>query len=170
MFNKLVSLDQNFRNYGNAVGEFISPLVLRLLLAWEYFEAGLQKFNGENWFQHIVNNFPFPFSVMNPNISWAMATWFELLGGLALLLGIATRYVSVSLIVLTLVATVAVHVPSEGWASFGDILLGYSISDNGYGNYKLPLMYLVMFIPLLFTGPGKVSLDYYIERNFHKNN
>jgi putative oxidoreductase len=30
------------------------------------------------------------------------------------------------------------------------------VCDNGY---KLPLVYLIMFIPLFFNGAGKVSLD-----------
>jgi putative oxidoreductase len=35
---------------------------------------------------------------------------------------------------------------------------------DGYGNYKLPLIYLVMFMPLLFGGAGKWSLDHLIAR------
>lgn len=169
MLDMLTKLDLQFRQLANTAGEYISLLVLRVLLAWEFFESGLEKFNGENWFQHILNDFPFPFNIINPDISWAMATWFELIGAFALLIGLATRYVTLSLIVLTVVATSAVHIPAEGWSSFHDMLLGYSISDKGYGNYKLPLLYIVMFIPLLLSGPGKLSVDYFIRRHFHKS-
>jgi putative oxidoreductase len=39
---------------------------------------------------------------------------------------------------------------------------GYVITDKGHGNYKRPLIYLVMFVPLLLSGPGKASLDHLI--------
>lgn len=37
----------------------------------------------------------------------------------------------------------------------------YNVFDNGY---KLPLMYLVMFVPLLQSGPGKLSLNHWLSR------
>ncbi len=161
---KLLSLEQSFRQQLNNVGQFFPLLMLRLLLAWEFWEAGLQKFNGDNWFQHIQTNFPFPFSVIDPQISWFMATWFELLGGIALLFGLGTRYVSISLLVLTIVATIAVHIPAEGWSSFSDMLRGYAISDKGFGNYKIPLIYMIAFMPLIFMGAGKASADQAISQ------
>ena len=127
-------------------------------------EAGSTKFNGTNWFQHIQDKFPFPFSIIDPDISWFLATWFEILGAIALLIGLGTRYASLSLIVLTIVAAIAVHIPPEGWSSVSDMLSGYAISDEGKGSYKLPLIYIVMFIPLLVMGPGRISIDFLIAR------
>ena len=130
----------------------------------EYWEAGSTKFNGTSWFHQIQDKFPFPFSIIDPNISWFLAIWFEILGAIALLIGLGTRYASLSLIVLTIVAAIAVHIPSEGWSSVSDMLSGYAISDDGKGNYKLPLIYIVMFIPLLVMGPGRISIDFLIAR------
>ena len=158
--DNFLQLERSVRRHLNSIGQFFPLLMLRLLLAWEFWEAGLQKFNGTNWFQHIQADFPFPFSVIDPHISWFMATWFELLGGVALLIGLGTRYVSISLLVLTIVATMAVHIPSEGWASFSDMLGGYAISDKGFGNYKIPLIYMITFMPLIFMGAGKASVDH----------
>ncbi|WP_157657649.1 DoxX family protein [Burkholderia ubonensis] len=45
--------------------------------------------------------------------------------------------------------------------------MGYVISDNRYGNYKLPLIYLMMFVPLIFQGAGKFSLDYWLGRRLN---
>jgi putative oxidoreductase len=42
---------------------------------------------------------------------------------------------------------------------FSDLLAGYAITDKGHGNYKLPLIYLVLMLPLIFHGAGKLSLD-----------
>ena len=38
---------------------------------------------------------------------------------------------------------------------------GYNVCDNGY---KLPLMYLLMFLPLIFSGAGRASVDQLLWR------
>jgi putative oxidoreductase len=35
---------------------------------------------------------------------------------------------------------------------------------DGLGNYKLPLIYLIMFLPLLLGGAGKWSFDYFLTQ------
>lgn len=138
---------------------------VRVLMGWEYLEAGLQKFHGQNWFTDIQNQFPFPFNSVPPAISWQMATWFEIIGGAALIIGLGTRFFALSLIVLTVVATAAVHWPAE-WSSFAELMKGYVITDDGFGNFKLPLLFLAMLTALLFYGPGKLSLDAFIRRRY----
>jgi putative oxidoreductase len=94
-----------------------------------------------------------------------MATFFELAGAIALVLGFATRFFSLSLMILTVVAIASVHWP-EQWHTLSELLQGYRIIDeegDGLGNYKLPVLFLVMFLPLLFGGAGKLSLDYLIK-------
>jgi putative oxidoreductase len=148
----------------NAIADFVPPLFLRLILAIEFGTAGFEKFHGSNWFQEIT--FPFPFNLLPPDISWNIATYFEIFGALALVLGIATRFFSVSLVVLTIVAIASVHWPAQ-ITSISDLMTGYRIVDeegDGLGNYKLPLLYIVMFSPLIFKGAGKISLDYLLNR------
>lgn len=157
----------------DGIGDWIAPLVLRTLLAWEFFVAGLEKYNGSNWFADIQSNFPFPFNHVPPDISWAMATWFELVGGVLLFVGLFARFWAVSLFILTVVAIGAVHWGvGNVWAGdvrpyqgFAEMIQGYVISNKGFGNYKLPLIYLVMFVPLILNGPGKASLDHLIRRS-----
>lgn len=139
------------------------PLALRILLAWEFGESGYAKLTGENWFADI--SFPFPFNLLPPDVSWQIATWFELVGAVALVLGLATRFFSVSLMILTVVAIASVHWP-EHWSTLSELLRGYRIVDaegDGFGNYKLPLIYLVLFLPLVFGGAGRLSLDHWIS-------
>ena len=135
---------------GNAVG----PLALRLLLAWEFGTAGVEKLSGQNWFADIHDRFPFPFGLVPVEISWLLATWSELIGAALLAMGLATRFTSAALIVLTLVAWAAVHAG-----------LGYNVCQNGW---KLPLIFLVLFVPLLLNGAGTLSLDHLIGRRLRR--
>lgn len=145
------------------LGLWAGLLGLRLILGWEYFESGREKYRGENWFADIQARFPFPFDRMPADISWQMATWFELVGSIALVIGLGTRFFGVSLFVLTLVAIASVHWPAS-WSGFGELLQGYALTDQGQGNYKLPLIFLAMLLPLILAGPGKLSLDMLVRR------
>lgn len=155
-----------------SIGDWVAPLLLRILLAWEFFEAGLAKYRGSNWFGSIQDNFPFPFNIVPPDISWLMATWFELVGGALLLVGMFTRFWAISLFILTVVAIGAVHWGvGDVWSGdvrpyrdLAELLQGYGISNKGFGNYKLGLIYLVMLVPLILRGPGKASIDHWLGR------
>lgn len=143
-----------------SIGTWFPQLILRLILAWEFGEAGFEKLHGTNWFSNIT--FPFPFNLVPPEFSWHLSTFFEIVGAFALALGLATRFFSASLIVLTIVAIAAVHWP-ESWSTLAELWKGYAITDKGYGNYKLPLLLLIMLLPLFFNGAGKLSVDHLIN-------
>jgi putative oxidoreductase len=147
--HRLFNLGHEALGRFDRIGEFLPQLGLRLLLAYEFWQSGLEKWNGMNWFGEIMESFPFPFSVIPVEVSWQVSTWSELGGAVALVFGFATRFCSAALIVVTLVAWASVHAG-----------LGYNVCDNGW---KLPLIYLAMFLPLLFSGPGKLSLDHWIR-------
>ncbi|MET1256166.1 DoxX family protein [Aliikangiella maris] len=158
-----LSFWQNITRTLENLGDWGALLFLRLILAWEFYEAGITKLNGENWFDNIQQNFPFPFNSISTDVSWFLATWVEILGGIGLALGLLTRFWSLSLMVLTVIAILGVHWP-EQWQGLDELFKGYAISDKGFGNYKLPLIFLVMLIPLLLKGSGKLSADYVFYR------
>ena len=143
----------------NLSGGWLALLPIRLLMAWEFGRAGMMKLNGTNWFANVQDNFPFPFNVIPVEISWFLATWAEILGALGLLLGLFTRFWAFSLIVLTVVAIAGVHWPDQ-WDSLAELWKGYSISDKGFGNYRIPLLFIAMLFPLVFAGGGRLSLDH----------
>ena len=151
-------------NILNANSDGLPLLLLRFVLAWEFGESGFEKLHGTNWFADLA--FPFPFNLVPPDVSWALATFFEIAGAFAIAMGLATRFFSISLIILTIVAIASVHWP-EQWNSLSELARGYRIVDennDGFGNYKLPLIYIVMFLPLLFGGAGKLSVDFWVKQ------
>jgi putative oxidoreductase len=161
----LVSVWESLTARLRGVGESLPPLVLRLIMAWEFWESGSEKYFGDNWFTDIQSKFPFPFSAVPADISWALATYLELGGAVLLLFGLFTRFAAYSLIVLTFVATAAVHWP-DMISMWSDLAKGYAITDMGHGNFKLPLLFVVMLLPIVFSGPGKISLDHLLSRLF----
>ena len=145
-------------------GEYLWPLALRLILAWEFWESGLTKLNGENWFSEVPwadwqKGFPFPLNLLSTDLNWFLASWGELVFAVLLLFGLFTRFAAISLVVVTVVATAAVHWPAE-WNSLASLWNGYVITSQGEGNFKLPLLFVIMLLPLVFHGGGKLSVDH----------
>ncbi len=146
-----------------AVGDYVWPLALRLIMFWEFWESGVIKYKGKNWFADIPwadwqIGFPFPFNQISTELNWFAATWGELVFAVMILLGLFTRFAAISLIVITVVATAAVHWPAD-WSSLSELWSGYAITSKGTGNYKLPLLFVLMLLPLVFHGGGKISVD-----------
>ena len=97
------------------VVEFLAPLALRLYLVPIFWMAGTSKIDFSTllpydgtveWFGSI--GIPFP------GINAFMAGWTEVLGAVCLLLGLATRWISIPLMCTMIVAAVTVHV-QNGW-------------------------------------------------------
>ena len=131
-------------------GKGISMLALRLFAAYEFGEAGLAKWRGENWFADIRDAFPFPFDLLPAGLSWNLAMGAELVVPVLLVLGLLTRLGALALMILTAVAWYAVHAGN-----------GYNVCDNGY---KMAFIYLLLLLPLLLQGAGQYSLDYLLFR------
>jgi putative oxidoreductase len=146
-------------------GDWLALLPMRFILAYEFGKAGLMKFNGNNWFANVQDNFPFPFNVIPVEISWFIATWAEILGAAGLVLGLFTRFWAFSLIILTIVAISGVHWPDD-WSSLAELWKGYAVSNKGFGNYRIPLLFIVMLLPLMFKGAGKLSVDHWLSKHY----
>lgn len=141
------------------VGDYLAPLALRLVMAYEFWESGVMKLgaNGAfgpapDWFAGL--DYSFPFNILPATLNWIIAMWAELIGAVLLLVGLATRPAALVLIILDLVAWVSVHAGN-----------GYNVCDNGW---KLPLLFLVMLLPLALKGGGQLSLDALIGRRLGK--
>ncbi len=170
----------------------LAPLALRLYLVPVFWMAGTQKIAGmENtieWFGNSEYGLGLPF----PWLMAHLAAYTEAIGALLLLLGLATRWISIPLIITMLVAIFAVHW-GNGWPAIADSSMPEIAQRLGaareilreHGNYgwltgegsfvilnngiEFGVTYLVMLVTLLFTGGGRyVSVDYYLGRLLHR--
>ena len=161
----LVKLKNRIVGVLDPAGEWVALLPIRLLMAYEFGKAGMMKFNGKNWFANYQDDFLFPFNVVPVELSWFMATWAEILGGICLFFGLFTRFWAFSLIIVSIVAISGVHWPDD-WNSLAELWKGYAITNKGFGNYRVPLLFIAMLLPLLFRGAGKLSLDSLLAKRF----
>ena len=161
----LANLKNRIVNGLNPAADWFALLPIRLLMAYEFGKAGMMKFNGNNWFANYQDNFLFPFNYVPVEVSWFMATWAEILGGLCLVFGLFTRFWAFSLIILSIVAISGVHWPDD-WNSLAELWKGYAVTDKGFGNFRVPLLFIAMLIPLVFSGPGKLSIDHVLAKKF----
>jgi len=172
----------------------LAPLAMRLYLAPVFWMAGSQKIAGmENtieWFGNPDWGLGLPF----PALMAHLAAYTEAVGAVLLLVGLATRWISIPLMATMVVAVFAVHW-DNGWAAIADsgaqdvaVRLGAARELlQEHGNYswltekgsfvilnngiEFGVTYFVMLLGLLFTGGGRyVSLDYYMARVFPPRN
>ena len=163
--NQLIDVSKAVVLRLDAAGAWIALVPIRLLMAYEFLFAGFKKLDGSNWFGRYQDNFLFPFNVIPVEVSWFLATWTEIIGGFCVLVGLFTRFWALSLIVVSIVAISGVHWP-EDWSSLAELWKGYAVTDKGFGNYRIPLLFIAMLWPLLFLGGGKLSVDQLIARRF----
>ncbi len=153
-----------------SAGSWVALLPIRLIMAYEFWwVAGRGKLRAEDvptWFAD--KEFPFPFSLFPAGFNWFAVTWVEVLGGICLVLGLFTRFWAFSLIIVTIVAIVSTHWPSEV-NSLAQLWEGYRVTAReGSGNFRIPLLFIVMLLPLVFYGGGKASLDNVVAKFLKK--
>jgi uncharacterized membrane protein YphA (DoxX/SURF4 family) len=166
----------------------LAPLALRLYLVPVFWMAGKQKLGGMSSTIEWFGNPDWGLGLPYPELLAYLAAYTEAVGALLLLLGLATRWICIPLIITMLVAIFAVHWP-QGWAAIADssaqdvaVRLGAARDIlREHGNYawltekgnfvilnngiEFAVTYLVMLFSLLFTGGGRfTSVDYYLSR------
>jgi putative oxidoreductase len=113
-------------------------LVLRLVVGTAFILHGLPKIqNPMHWMGDKVS----PVLQLGAAIA-------EFGGGIALLLGFLTPIAAALIAVDMIFALALVHLPK-----------GDTFVNPGGGSFELPVVYFVVMIALLATGPGRFSLD-----------
>lgn len=126
----------------------LPPLVFRLILAYGFYGPAKMKLSNV---QGIIDWFG-TLGIPAPALNAYMAIFTECSGVLLLLFGLATRIITLPLMVVMIVAVKTVH-----WEH------GFSCGDNGF---EVPFYYFWMLFSLMITGPGRVSVDHFIRRKF----
>lgn len=168
----------------------LAPLAIRLYLVPVFWMAGTQKIANMDSTIEWFGNPDWGLGLPAPDLLAHLAAYSEAIGALLLVLGLATRWISIPLIVTMLVAIFAVHW-DNGWAAIADsgsrevaVRLGAAKEIlREHGNYswltekgnfvilnngiEFAVTYLIMLVTLFFTGGGRyVSVDYYLSRLF----
>jgi putative oxidoreductase len=124
----------------------IPALLFRLVLAYGFYMPAMMKWDDigaiAGWFEGM--GIPFP------TLNAYLAATTEFAAVILLPLGLATRIISIPLIITMIVAIVTVHLGN-----------GFNAGDNGF---EIPLYYILMLFSLLVTGSGKISVDHLINK------
>ena len=138
---RLFQFNQEFSRLSEYTTSF-SLLIARIAVAYGFYEPAMQKWSDISAVATWFGSMGIPF----PTLNAYMAAGTETAGVVLLILGLFTRYISLLLIVVMLVAIFTVHLGN-----------GFSAGDNGF---EIP-MYYAMFLLIFFSqGAGKFSLDH----------
>ena len=178
--------------------DFLGPLALRLYLAPVFWVAGTNKLDGMdnviNWFGNPDWGLGLPFPAL---MAW-LAVSTEVLGAIALLVGFATRWFCIPLMIQMIVAATMVHW-HNGWQAVADPMSPFANANvqgaverldkakdllREHGNYEWltetgnfivsnngiewAVTYFLMLLALFFTGAGKISLDEVVSKYIQK--
>ena len=133
---------QSFR--GNGVSLLI--LALRLFFGILFFTHGLDKLAN---FNELLPNFPDVLG-FGSYMSLMVSIFCEFCCSLFLIAGLLVRLTVIPMMIAMAVAFFDVH-------------------DGMFPEGELALIYLIMFIILDITGPGKFSIDYLIDKKIQKD-
>ncbi|ADJ15998.1 DoxX family protein [Halalkalicoccus jeotgali] len=149
-----------YQHVRNGEGRGWSPVFVRVALGLVFLVAGVGKVfavgpkaTGIAGFAGFLASLGVPMPTL---FAWLVGL-LELTGGALLLLGLFTRYAAVLLAIDMLVATLLVHLPS-----------GFAV---GNGGYEYTLVLALVSISLVFSGPGRLALEYAVfDREFLPGN
>jgi putative oxidoreductase len=123
-------------------------LLLRIVLAYGFYTTAVMKWKNisgvADWFASL--------GILAPSLNAYLAAATETIGVILLTVGLATRIISIPLIIVMIVAIKTVH-----WVN------GFEAGNNGF---EIPLYYMLMLLVLLIKGSGKLSADYFIKLRF----
>jgi len=121
---------------------FFPPLVIRLIMGFIFFQSGLGKLRHLSNVVEFFTSLGIPF----PQLQAPFVAGVEFLGGLCLLVGLGTRYVSVPLACTMIVALLTAK--KDALASFS------TLTETS------EFLYLLLLLALTGLGSGMVSLDH----------
>jgi putative oxidoreductase len=130
-------------------------LPLRLVVGYGFFAHGMAKWNrGPEKFATLLAVIGVP----APGITARVVVGVELLGGLAIMLGVLVLLASIPLIASMIVAMFTIHL-HYGFSAVNTIGLTATGPVLGPPGYEINLLYIGALLALALTGPGALSVD-----------
>lgn len=121
----------------------LALLFLRLSVGLLMLRHGLEKF--ANLIGDDPISFPDPIG-FGVSVSLGLAVFAEMLCSIFLIFGFATRLSAIPLLITMLVAAFIIH------------------AEDPFSKMELPLLYASVYIVLVFTGAGSISVDRFIYK------
>jgi putative oxidoreductase len=122
----------------------VALLILRVVIGFLMLTHGWGKM--QTLFGSEPIQFPDPIGV-GATASLTLAVFSEVLCSILLILGLATRFAAIPLLITMLVAAFIVHI------------------NDGFGKQEFALLYAVIYLTIAIIGSGKYALDYMISKN-----
>ena len=132
---------------------WLPPLLARVTIAWVFISSGWGKIH------HIdkVIGFFSSLGLPAPSFHAHLVAYTELIAGLLILVGLATRLASIPLVVIMIVAL---------RSAFADQLAGPLSEDFSALTGIAEYLYITLLVWLIVAGPGRVALDSWVARRF----
>jgi len=145
-----------YRRFLNLLNFLQSPflLLVRVYWGWQFWQAGWGKLQDISKPIGFFTELGIPFPVFN---AWFVSL-LECFGGILLILGLASRLISIPLVIDMVVAYIAAD--REALKSI------FSEPDKFYAAAPYTLLFASLIV--LIFGPGTISLDYLIARYVRK--
>ena len=137
------------------------PIVpLRLIVGFGFLEHGFAKLaKGPEAFANILQAMGVPGAHF---MAWSTIL-VEILGGLAVILGVFVTLASLPMAAVLLVAMFTVHLP-YGFSSIKLEAITAAGAQFGPPGYEVDLLYLVCLAAIVLSGPGPLAIGGLIEK------
>ncbi len=146
----IVTITEKIKLLLNKVKPDIILVIIRFVIGTIFIQTGLGKLN------HLADTTLFfsDLGIPLPHLNAIIASTTELIGGVLLLLGLATRLISIPLSTIMMVAILTAQ--TSALHSISDFIRLQEVD------------YLLFFLLLFSTGSGQFSLDNLIKKHFIK--
>ena len=135
-------------------------LPLRLIVGFGFMQHGFAKLtSGPDAFANILQALGVP----GPHFMAWSTILVEILGGLAVILGVFVTLASLPMAAVLLVAMVTVHLP-YGFSSIKLEAVTAAGAQFGPPGYEVDLLYLACLAALVLGGPGPLAIDSLIRK------
>lgn len=149
----------------------IALLLLRIILVYTFYNPAMRKWSDIESTAGFFASLGIPL----PTLSAYMAAGTELIGAILLAVGLLTRFISIPLLFVMIVAIATVHgangfhviMPGDAYTWENPYINGEAVKgtvvilQNGY---EMVMYYMAMLMVLISKGAGRLSLDHLLFR------